>query len=64
MAGGRPGIEPGSLPYSNVLPCGRTASGGGYPYYWGIHQSGMKSFSMGCLLSLVVEHVHDGRFAD
>ena len=36
MAGGRPGIEPGSLPYSNVLPCGRTASGGipvllGYP---------------------------------
>ncbi len=49
MAGGRPGIEPGSLPYSNVLPCGRTASGG-YPYYWGIHQSGMKSFSMHSLL--------------
>lgn len=27
MAGGRPGIEPGSLPYGNILPCGRTASG-------------------------------------
>ena len=35
-----------------------------FSIYSGIHQSGMKSFSMGCLRLLVVEHVHDGRFAD
>jgi hypothetical protein len=32
MAGGRPGIEPASLPYGNILPCGRTASGN-TPYF-------------------------------
>lgn len=41
MAGGRPGIEPGSLPYSNVLPMWTNGLGeySYYPDWWFLNLS-------------------------